>query len=82
MRIKRRMTTVLKIASISSIFYGPECYLVHLTDRCRFLNCSVRLGCEGNRFEFTRYFWVEEGEGGEVRYEFITDLQEAGSGGL
>jgi hypothetical protein len=32
------------------------------------------VGCEGNRFEFTRYFWVEEGEGGEVRYEFITDL--------
>ncbi len=22
-------------------FYGPECYLMHLTNHCRFLNCSV-----------------------------------------
>ncbi len=26
------------------IIYGPEAYLMHLTDRCRFLNCSVRMG--------------------------------------
>jgi hypothetical protein len=25
-------------------FYGPEAYFMHLTDRCRFLNCSVRMG--------------------------------------
>jgi hypothetical protein len=25
------------------IFFGPEAYLMHLTDRCRFLNCSVRM---------------------------------------
>ena len=25
-------------------FFGPEAYLMHLTDRCQFLNCSVRMG--------------------------------------
>ncbi len=32
--------------------YGPEAYLMHLTDRCRFLNCSVR---EGR----SRLFWAQ-----------------------
>jgi hypothetical protein len=27
--------------------YGPECYIMHLTDRCRFLNYSVRTGGGG-----------------------------------
>ncbi len=26
------------------LLYGPEAYLMYLTDRCRFLNCSVRMG--------------------------------------
>ncbi len=29
------------------MFYGPEAYLMHLTDRCPFLNCSVRMGGGG-----------------------------------
>jgi hypothetical protein len=28
---------------------GQECYLTHLTDRCRFLNCSVRMGGGENK---------------------------------
>jgi hypothetical protein len=27
--------------------YGPEAYLMHLTDLCQFLNCSVRMGGGG-----------------------------------
>jgi hypothetical protein len=29
--------------------YGPQCYLMHLTDRCQFLNCSVRMGVGENK---------------------------------
>jgi hypothetical protein len=38
-----------------------------------------RCVCGGICYEFTRYFWGEGG-GGEVRYEFITDLLGAGTG--
>jgi hypothetical protein len=62
------------------IFYGPEAYLRHLTDRCRFLNCSVMMGggCGGIRYEFTAYFWGERG--GALRYEFITYRLGGGGG--
>ncbi len=45
---------------------------MHLTDRCRFLNFSVRMGRGGGvwtggiRYEFTTYFWGFGG--GAVRY--------------
>jgi hypothetical protein len=46
--------------------YGPECYLMDLTDRSRFLNYSVRMGgggCGGIRYEFRRLF-LGGGRGG------------------
>ncbi len=56
-----------KFLSLLNYIYGPECYIIHLTDRCRFLNCSVRMGgggWGGIHYEFRRYFW---GEGGGER---------------
>jgi hypothetical protein len=57
--------------------YGPEAILhMHLTDCCRFLNCSVRMGgrgwgVEGYVMNSQATFGGREG-GGAVRYEFIT----------
>ncbi len=46
---------------------------MHLTDRCRFPNCSVKMGgggggggCGGIRYEFTTYFWGEGGGSGTL----------------
>ncbi len=37
--------------------YGPECYLMLLTDHCRFLNCSVRMGGGGVWRDF---LWIKK----------------------
>jgi hypothetical protein len=43
---------------------------MHLTDRCRFLNCPIRIGGGGGMW---RDFWGG-GREEEVRYEFIKQL--------
>ncbi len=55
--------------------YGPEAYLMHLADRCRFLNCSARMGgwgVEGFVMNLQATSGGRDGGGGAVRYEFIT----------
>ncbi len=38
--------------------YGPKCYLMHLTYRCRFLSCSVRMGGGGGN-KRVGCFWAQ-----------------------
>ncbi len=52
-------------------FMGPEAYLVHLTDRCPCLNCSLRMG-RGGLWSGTLWIHILLLGGGAVRYEFIT----------
>jgi hypothetical protein len=57
-----------KLNSMTSLreglfFYGLESFVMHLTDSCRFLNCSVRMGVGGGGVEG----FIMNSEG--VRYE-------------
>jgi hypothetical protein len=64
---KNYIPQFLKQRDINS-YYGPGCYLMHLTDRCRFLNCPIRMGGGGVEGfimnSVRRYFW---GKGGGER---------------
>jgi hypothetical protein len=43
----RPRNVLFAVYELQYFFYGPEAYLMHLTDRCRFLNCSARIGGRG-----------------------------------